>query len=218
VTSSELKDLQSTLLDEVGSRVAPLGFVRPKNSQSYKKRIEGGWQSFHLAFIKHSQDFAVTADVAIRFDRLEELIDKHTPAESRNRLQNAMASIGAELGNIAGDGQSRWTVARATEIDSVANSIFQDFLSIGLPYLEKYCSLEAAVDAISGDDAAARLHSPFHHERALRAIGLSYLLRDARRFSRLAAAKEEYLRGRSDPGLQPFLKIKDALASSLANI
>jgi len=85
------------------------------------------------------------------------------------------------------------------------------FVSISIPYLERYSDIERALELLSGDDAASRLHAPFHDGRAKRAIGLAFLVGDRERFSEVADAKTEYLTSINNPGLDSFLKLREFL-------
>ena len=139
----------------------------------------------------------MTADVAIRFDEVEHLVNQYkdflTDAE-----KNKTCTLGAELGNIREGRPMRWTLNNLEDIDSIAGSILKAFETIGLPYLDTYSSMERTYEALIGDDRSAWLHSPFHDERALRAIALAFLVREPESFSRTAAAKFEFLANKKE--------------------
>lgn len=84
-------------------------------------------------------------------------------------------SLGAELGNIAGTGQRRWTVTRDSNVDDVAAKIIVDFQEIGIPYLEKASTMGSALGLFRLSGRAAWLHCPFHHVRAKNIVGIAYL-------------------------------------------
>jgi ribosomal protein S12 methylthiotransferase accessory factor YcaO len=63
-----IKDMQRALLEAVGARITALGFDGKPVGQSFLRRIPDGRVSFHLAFVKHPEDFDVVADVGVRFD------------------------------------------------------------------------------------------------------------------------------------------------------
>jgi hypothetical protein len=211
---SQIKELERSLLNKLAERVEQHGFDKRPRGQSFYKKMPFGRLAFHLSFIEHSADVDVTADVAIRFDRLEELINEHNGFLTDTQKRKTF-SLGAELGNISGIGQRRWTLASLDDVESVANSIMDAFTNIGVPYLEKYSDMETAFKVLSGDDKAAWLHVPFHDARATRAIGLAFLLGNREEFSEVAAAKTEFLAGRNDPGLQSFIRLRDALERRL---
>jgi hypothetical protein len=206
----KIKELEKALLGSVAERVGAFGFDKKVKGQSFYKQTSFGRLAFHLSFIKHEADFDVTANVAVRFDELEDLINEDNELLSEAMKKNTF-SLGAELGNISGVGQKRWTVASPADVESVSRSIMDAFARIGVPYLEKYSNMETALDALSGDDQAAWLHSPLHDARAVRAIGLAFLLGDRERFAQIADAKMAFLVARYPLGLQPFLRLRDTL-------
>ena len=157
----------------------------------------------------------MTADVAVRFDELEDLLNEYKGHLSEAEKKNTF-SLGAELGNMSEGKQRRWTVAGLADVEPVSRSIMDAFSKIGIPYLEKYSNVETALEALSGDDRAAWLHAPIHGERAKCAISLAFLLGDRERFYELAAAKTAFLISRNDFGLQSFLQLRDALERRLA--
>ena len=212
-----IKDLQDSLFARVAERVKQYGFdQRSKASYSFYRKRPFGRQAFHLSFIKHPADVDVTADVAIRFDELEGLVNKYkdflTDAQKKGTF-----SLGAELGNVGEGRQKRWSVASFADVEDVADSITDYFVSIGIPYLEKYSDPEAALEALSGDGRDSWLHSPFHDERAMRAVGLAFMLDPKQRFMRVADAKTEFLSSRGDQGLQRFLRLRDELEHRLSD-
>ncbi len=91
----------------------------------------------------------------------------------------------------------------------------QAFETIGLPYLQKYSDMQAALEALSSDDGDASLHMPLHDERAKTALALAFLLGDRERFSQLAVVKTEFLSSRNEQGLQSFIQLRDSLARRL---
>jgi hypothetical protein len=211
---SLVKDLEIAAFEAVSTEIGKYGFSGNKRDSCFYKRTPFGRLAFCLAFIRHRDDSDVTLEMAVRFDELEDLVNEH-----ENRLSKAQRkdtfSLGVELGNLSEGRQERWTVASFEDVEPVARSMMHAFVAIGLPYLQKYSDMETALEALSGDDKAAWLHSPFHDARAKRALGLAFLLGDRERFSQLAAAKTEFLKSRNDSGLNSFLQLKDALEKRL---
>jgi hypothetical protein len=96
-----MKDIERALLVAVGARIAANGFESKLISQSFLRRFPAGRASLHLAFIKHPREFDVVADVAVRFDELEDLVNANNALLSKKE-KGQTYSLGAELGNIAG--------------------------------------------------------------------------------------------------------------------
>ena len=199
-----VKDLQDAFFAALARRMAEHGFESRPRDQAFVRKTPFGRQTFHVSFIKHAHDCDVTADVAIRIDALEDLLNEWNATLSKAERKQTH-SMGAELGNISEGRQRRWTLASEDDIPEAVSSVMALFQSVGLPYLEKYSNLEQALVAVSGDDRASWLHSPFHDLRAKRAVGLAFVLGHYQRLDELIAAKTRFLRERNDPGLDSFL-------------
>lgn len=206
-----LKNLQEKLLAQLAVDLKPKGFKRAK--QTFTKKISVGKQIFHIAFVERNTDFDVVADMAVRYDALEDLVNSaRTNLSKREKLQTA--SIGCEIGNISGGEQKRWTVSGEADIAPVCSGILADFEAIALPYLEKYASLDEILSVLSGDDASAWLHSPLHGARAQKAVGAAYLLGQKDTFDKLVESKTAFLKERNDFGLSKFVAFANNLSEN----
>jgi hypothetical protein len=212
---ASVKDLQDGFLAALARRIAEHGFESRPRDQAFVRKTSFGQQTFHVSFIKHAHDSDVTADVAIRIDALEDLLNESNEALPKSERRKTH-SIGAELGNISEGQQRRWTLASEDDIPEAVSSTMALFESVGLPYLEKYSNLELTLTALSGDDRASWLHAPFHDLRAKRAIGLAFVLGRHERLDKLIAAKARFLKERNDSGLDRFLAFAKDLKSRAA--
>jgi hypothetical protein len=199
-----VKDLQDGFFAALARRMVEHGFESRPRDQRFVRRTPFGRQTFHVSFIRHARDCDVTADVAIRIDAVEDLLNESNATLSKAERKQTH-TMGAELGNISEGRQRRWTLASEDDIPEAVSSMMALFESVGLPYLEKYSNLEQALAALSGDDRASWLHSPFHDLRAQLAVGLAFVLGRHERLDELIAAKARFLRERNDPGLDRFL-------------
>jgi hypothetical protein len=157
-----LADLRRTLLTELAVALATRGYR--KNGQSFRKDEGPHRLSFHVAFINHSEDFDVTADVAVRHHAVEERLNGSSPLLSAAQKKET-ATVGAELGNLAGVGQHRWTVRERRDIEPVAADMLQWFDRIGVPFLTRFSSLDEVARVLAQDDALARLVCPIPGSR-----------------------------------------------------
>jgi hypothetical protein len=158
-----MRALREKLLQEIGAQLKPEGFR--KSEQTFGKDFDGGRLFFHLAFIPHAADFDVTADVAVRHEAVEHA--RH--ADNRlisDREKKKTATVGAELGNLLGTGQHRWTVRDEQDIPLVVTSILKMFRHIGCPFLERYSSLSETRRVLAEDTALSRLICPIADVRA----------------------------------------------------
>ena len=99
---------------------------------------------FHISCINHPDDFDCTGDVAVEF--------------KANKVQ--LCIVGAELGNIKGVGQKRFTVGNKQQASETATAIYNYFNTVGLPFLEKYSVPNEVINILSVGDKEALLISP----------------------------------------------------------
>lgn len=198
-----MKDIQRALLEAVGVRVVALGFDGKAVGQSFLRRISGGRASLHLAFIEHPKDFDVVADVAVRFDQLEDLVNATNSLLSK-REKGQTYSLGAEIGNISGDGQRRWSVASLADVDTVADQVVTSFKEVGLPYLDRASTLEGALRLLTSPGRDAWLHSPIHASRVKRVVGLVKVMGRVDELEARAREGALLLEEIKDPGLLDF--------------
>lgn len=205
------KAIQKELLSQLAKGLEPQGFRR--REQSFVARMPGGSHIFHVSLINHTQDFNVTADVAVRHDALQDLVHESNSLLSKKEKQQT-ASVGAELGNIAEGRQKRWIVAGPEDAEGVCSSILAAFTDIGVPILLRFSSLDEVLDVCARDDQEARLYEPFLYMRAMKAVGSAFLLGRRDEFQRLVEYKSVYLREQGDDfDLSYFLPFAERLAT-----
>lgn len=210
----EAARLQQLLMKEVSKYVLDHGFNSKPVRQEFRKETHFGRVALHLSFIRHECDFDATADVAIRFDALENLVYQGSNQQS-GRARQVTYSLGAELGNLHEGRQQRWTVAQESDVEAAAKSIIEYFEMVGLPYIERLSDIGNALDLLSGDDRMARLSSPLDSERAKRALALAFLHGQPERFKHIADSKTEWLTKMDDYGLEDFLQFRMKLEKQL---
>lgn len=211
MTNTALRELERHLLHETGKRVARLGFSSRKG-QRFLRPLEGGLVVLHLTFIEHECDFDVTTDVAIRFDAVEELVNRSNPLLSKKE-KSATCTIGAELGNLECGQPYRITVASDGDIDFAAGCIVRKLEEVGLPYIERFSRPEAAYEVLSRDDREAWIHCPIHAERAKRACAFLVVLGRSSELQELCARKLSFMESLKDPGTLALSKFITSLAA-----
>jgi len=212
--SIEFVRLKELLLEQVGRQLVQYGFSRRPRFQEFSKKTAFGRLGFHLSFIKHREDFDVKADVAIRFDEVEELVNTAKASLSSAERRNTY-SLGADLENITGEGDKRWIITRLADVEPAAESIADSFRSVGIPYFEEYSDVERVLQTLSSDAERDWVHSPIRGERAMRAIALAFVLGDRKRFSAISGAKTRLLTAHNDHQLRLFIKLRDQLKDRL---
>lgn len=192
---------QEALLVQIGTAVAQSGFRRSK--QSFHKRTPIGRQTFHVAFVPHATDFDVLADVAVRVDEIEVLVNADnkllTTAEKRET-----ATIGAEIGFLTTGEQLRWTVASAEDVPAVTEQVLRVFRDVALPYFERFAEWGAVLDILRADESEASIHCPFFGARALRAFAAAVGVGDKAAAREVAVSFGSRLKTSKDPSLRAF--------------
>jgi hypothetical protein len=158
-----MKELRDKLLDEIALRLKPEGFR--KSEQTFARDFNGGRWFFHVAFIPHKADFDTTADVSVRHDAVERALHAGNSLTSE-REKKKTATIGAELGNLRGTGQHRWTVRGERDVVPVVKSMLEILSEVGYPFLQRFSSLGETRRVLSEDSAFSRLICPFPDKRA----------------------------------------------------
>lgn len=121
-----------------------------KSTRSFvQKSLEYKWY-LHLAYINHVNDFDVVVDVAV----------EHLRGKQR------ICMLGAELGNIVGTGQHRWSVETASDVAGVAKEVVSLFGEVGLPFLNRFSSLPEVIHVLRTDLEMSRLIFPFTKDPA----------------------------------------------------
>jgi hypothetical protein len=212
--STGLRDLQKKLLREISTQMPRYGFGSRAVGQSFRRAEPFGVSSFHLSFIPHMTDFDVTADVALRIEAVEELLNQNNNRLSAKEKKQTF-TVGAELGNIADGNQRRWTVSNVHHVPLVASGITQTFEATGLPYLQRMSNLENLLYVLSTHDRDAWLSSPIHERRCKTIIALAQTLKKTASMPALSAQCNSYLRDRNDPGLDSFREFAQRLGVPL---
>jgi hypothetical protein len=196
-------DLQKRLLDELASHVGAHGFEAKPVGQSFRRKTPSGRVSLHAAFVPHGGDVAVTADVAVRLDALEDLVNETNAQLPKSEKQNT-SSLGAELGNLSEGRQKRWTLVEPSDAATAAQSILALYELVGAPSLERLSDPENAFVVLSSNERDDWLWSPIHGARCQRAVGLAFLLGKRAELPALIEREEAFLKAKNDFGLKAF--------------
>jgi len=153
----KVSELHTTFLQELGALLPGWKFVA--SQRHFKRNVGTANWLLHLAFVNHEHDFDAIGDVAVEF------------LAGRKRV----AIIGAQLGNIAGVGQTRHSVPSPAGAADAARSLLAEFNQVGLRFLERYSvpAFTAAVLRAGGPEA--RLISPFVQNHASQVSALQEL-------------------------------------------
>ena len=105
---------------------------------------------FHVAFIGHKRDFEVTVDIGLRYERIEEIVNRDEEVLSKAEKAKT-CTLGCELGNLSIGRQKRWKVGAVDDIPGVTASVLDSFVVIALPYVEEFSDAKRVLEVLSGD-------------------------------------------------------------------
>ena len=169
------KEIKSSLLDGLGNKLAKFGFNKKPRMQAFYRNIESGWACVHISFIDHTDDFDVTVDMAVRFDEIEDHVNRDNKLIS-DKEKKRMSTLGIEIGNLSVGEQKRWSIDANVDLSAVIDSILTMYEKFGEPYLNTYSSMEHAYALLSSNEKNLQIHSPFRTEREKRVKALAYYL------------------------------------------
>ncbi|WP_143169190.1 hypothetical protein [Vibrio quintilis] len=139
----KVSELQEKFIDELNMLLPEWKFV--KRDRHFKLNHHGVMWFFHISCVSHDSDFDAIGDVALEY------------LSGKKR----MCIIGAELGNIKGSGQMRFPVSSSDEAARSAKSLYEFFVEVGLPFLNKYSDPNEVVTTLKRGGHEAMLISPF---------------------------------------------------------
>lgn len=188
------------------------GFNKKVSDNEIKRAFKEGFHIIHLPYLNKTDGFDVVLNVAIRFEKLEDLKHQYREDIGKKRKKQT-ASLGVEYGNLTGIGQHHWKIRQEEDVDAAVESIFLAIKETMLPYLEEYSNLEFVLEKMMKEEQKEVLKfSPIDYVRAINALGLAVLLnKDETFINTLIENKTNYLKGRDDFQLQKFLEFVEQL-------
>jgi hypothetical protein len=115
-------------------------------------------------------------------------------------------TMGAELGNLSGGGQRRWTLSAPEKTPEIVASVLASAEDVALPSIRRFAHLDAILDALSDNGPSSWLHAPIHDYRCRSAVALAYTLEKPGDFiETLIERSAAFLGSRNDPALERFL-------------
>jgi hypothetical protein len=212
IEKSERSSAERTLLMGLADQISTFGFNPKVLGQSFHQVVPTGKWEFHISFIAHKTDFDLTADVAVRVNAVEDLVNefdtKLTTAEKRKSM-----TLGGELGNISEGVPRRWTVSSVEDIPAVCDGVIEAFHRIGLPFLQKHSDAAAAHRVLVSSRQADLLLAPVLGPRYMRAVASAYVTGNINEVDALSRRYEAELSETEDLYLEDFRSLAHGLLS-----
>lgn len=210
---TDLQNCRRALLQDVGQLVEPLGYRPILSQQMFVRRFSEGKTALSLAFIKHPGDFDVVANVAIRLNQLEDILNGARSYLSDKKKLNTY-SFGAELGNIHRVGQLRWTIRAPDDTKAVAQELVSCFKKIGIPFIDGAATIDDAYRVLTESEELASLYLAPRSRRAESIVALAKLLGKSN-VSHIAKTKLSWLEHVNDSGLVQYKQFLDSIGISV---
>jgi hypothetical protein len=155
-----LATLHQEVIEKMADRFPNWRFVT--STRSFVRQNGNCKWYLHLAFVNHVDDFDVVVDLAV----------EHLMGKQR------ICILGAELGNILGTGQHRWSVGPNSSALAAAKSVQALFDEVGVPFLKRFTELAEVVRILRTDEKTTRLIFPFEQNPALEADRIASLMEE----------------------------------------
>ena len=212
IEKSERSSAERTLLMGLADQIGTFGFNPKVLGQSFHQVVPTGKWEFHISFIAHKIDFDLTADVAVRVNAIEDLVNEYdtklTTAEKRKSM-----TLGGELGSISEGVPRRWTVSSVEDIPAVCDRVIEAFQRIGLPFLQKHSDAAAAHRVLVSSRQADLLLAPALGPRYMRALASAYVTGNTNEVDVLSRRYEAELSETEDLYLKDFRSLAHGLLS-----
>jgi hypothetical protein len=203
IHTGERESTERGILTKIGERVQLFGFNPRPSGQSFYHDFESGKWALHVSFIPHKNDMDLTADVAIRINAVEDIVNrydtKRTPAEKRKSM-----TIGGELGNISAGRPLRWTVPDVRGALKICDQLLDAFEKIGLAFLRAHSDVAAVHHVLTSPGPRAALLAPVLGSRYMRVVASAHVLGATSDIERLINRFEAKLLEERDPYLDDF--------------
>jgi len=159
IQNSQRRVIEKEILARLGESWLQFGFDPKVSRQSFRQPLARELWVFHVSFIPHQTDLDLTADVAIRIQAIEDLVNEYdtklSPAEKRQSM-----TLGGEIGNIWLGRQLRWTVADPNDVDHVCKDVVNAFERTGLPLLKRHSDVAVVHRVLTSSDSKETLLWP----------------------------------------------------------
>lgn len=155
----KVSELQKLYINELKSLLPEWKFVTSGRHFKLRQSRDVMWL-LHISCINHDSDFDSIGSVAVEY------------FSGKQRI----CIIGAELGNIEGRGQTRFPVSTPGEAILSAKELYNFFVQVGLPFLNKFSDSNAVISVLRAGGENAMLISPFinQHEEQIKSLCQTY--------------------------------------------
>jgi len=213
----KIKEVQDQLYPCLDERLAAEGFQLRKGRHRFYRSAPIGTDIVQVRMHKHGDLVDVEIYVAVRHDEIEKIISAAVSSLVTNdptlfsaelvaeRDKGQTATIGIQLGNIAGPTTRDWSIVDASDVGPACVEVLEMIHRDAEPYFSKFRTTDDFVEKLARDDRETWKWAPVRHDRAMKAVAAAYVLHDRMIFDRIRTDKEMHLVERNDDfGLRRF--------------
>jgi hypothetical protein len=196
--------LRRQLFEALENSLKQYGFKWVRRSYDMYKKFDEGKLGFHLSIVRHPEDFDIMADISIRLDKVQDLINICDDYLNEKEKTDTF-TLGTELGNLRDGTNKIWTIRHESNIEPEVKDIMEWFRIVAIPYYEKYLIPKNVLEAIS-----IEIPNTFNHiigdngKRAEIAVALAFLLGPEGRFNKVLRDKKAFLQMQADTKVPQF--------------
>jgi len=133
--------LKTELLKNLESKIKDFGFQLNKTQAEFINKNKFGWFKFQIVFLKIDEGWELKPSLLIRCNTIENIY--HEISEFETKYQEGTPTIGSSIEDYLNDNVSyRYRLTDENQINSIAQQLYILFITIALPFFDKYNTIE----------------------------------------------------------------------------
>ncbi|NRF91948.1 hypothetical protein HQN89_13080 [Paenibacillus frigoriresistens] len=198
-----LKHRKKEQLYALWPQMTTLGFVGKIREESFWRSFKGGFGSIKFVYSDNPNKTEITMFAEIRFNELENLKNQsRSHLSDRDKLQTF--SFSDEYGYLRGKPfPQKWFFDDETDMDDLAEDMSVAILDTLVPYLEKYSTMERALDFMLEKENRMK-HSSID-TTAINVVGMAFIL-GRNDLDDIISSKTQMLREKGSRNIDEFLR------------
>jgi hypothetical protein len=210
------KAAKKLILSGVAELASADGFRARLKDQSFDLPKPFGRLVLHIGFIPHEKaDLDVTADIAVRVDAVEVLVNEARPDLSASEAGKT-ATLGGDIGNIREGRQRRWTITSLDELPKTTATIYAEMRTVAWPFFDRYSNMRNVLAVLSSSSPRDWQLAPGHMARCRRAIALAFMIGSADEVGGVTSACETLLAEKDQTALPELREFAASLRAKRA--
>jgi len=198
--------LKSAVLKGLEGKLAIYGFKLNKSLPGFRKKTIFFWQDFHLVFLVRDEGWEIKQGLLVRFNIVEDIY--HQISGFEKKYQTGTPTIGVPVEELKKDWEDL-DLYEESQIDYIEKKIFDLFISIAIPFYDKYNDIKAVDKSLNEAPEETSLTGSI--SKGTTSLIIAKLL-DREDFARLEQIYQTYYENFANGFyLLRYLKLKDYL-------